>query len=103
MQHPLTEVARFCFVGMFNAQLAAAAGRRSIADSAELALYMRTPEFGERAARLEPRVREGITRGQPVPLRDIAAELALPIDLAVAWLDSLGVQLDVAIGGRGTA
>lgn len=103
MQHPLTEVAHFCFVGMFNAELAVAAKHRSAEETAELTSYMATPEFGERAAKLEPRVRAGITLGQPVPLLEIAAALQLPADLVVAWLARLGVPLDVAIGGRGSA
>ncbi len=99
----LSDVAQFCYAHMFKAQLAVIAGRRTPEENAELDAYMASPELGERAARLEPRVRAGITRGAPVPLHDIAAELNLPIDRAVAWLARLGVPLDIAIGGRGTA
>lgn len=103
MQPSLSDLAHYCDVGMFNAKLAVEAGRRGLVESTELAVYMESTKFGEVAARLEPRVRAGITLGQPVPLREIAAELELPVDLAVAWLSRLGVPLDVAIGGRGTA
>jgi hypothetical protein len=96
----LSTVAEFCTVGALNAQLVVAARRRSYRETADLIGYMESPEFAERVARLEPRVRAGITRGVPVPLKDIARELALPIDLVVSWLGKLGINPIVAIGGR---
>ena len=99
----LSEVAHYCHVGIINAHMEACARRRSHQETVDLRTYMAAAEFEERAARLEPRVRAGITRGVPVPLKDIAAELELPPDLAVEWLAKLGIDPIIAIGGRGFA
>ena len=103
MQPELSAVAEYCWVGIMNAHLVACAKRRSAEETMDLALWRASAEFAERAARLEPRVRAGITRGRPVPLKDIAAELRLPRDLAVEWLGKLGIDPIIAIGGRGFA
>jgi tRNA U34 5-methylaminomethyl-2-thiouridine-forming methyltransferase MnmC len=103
VQHPLSDLAHFCDVGVFNAEIALAASRRGPEESADLSAYLETPEFNELAARLEPRVRAGITCCARMPLADIAAELALPVDQAVAWLVRIGVPLEIAIDLRAAA
>ena len=99
----LNEVAHFCHVGIINAHMTACARRRGRQETADLIAHMSSPEFNVRAARLEPMVRAGIARGQPVPLKDIAAALALPPDLVVQWLGRLGIDPVIAVGGRGFA
>ena len=98
-----TALAEFCDVGIFEAQLVTTAGQRSAAEKMELAIYIETPEFGERAARLERWIRDSVADDRPVPLYDVMAALSLPIDLAAAWVSRLGVPLDIAIGGRARA
>lgn len=96
--HELSEASLACFEGIIAAQLAAAAGRRSIEEAVELSTYMRTAEFEARASRLEPLVHDVVAAGEPLPLPIIASQLELPTDIAVGWLRSIGVPLIVAIG-----
>jgi hypothetical protein len=103
VQHPLSAVDHYCDVGIVNALLTLAASHRTPAESAELSAYMATPEFLEVAARLESRVPADVTRCARMSLDDLAAELALPIDLAAQWLDRVGIPLDIAIDVRAAA
>jgi hypothetical protein len=96
----MTKLADFCDVGIFEAQLRVMACRRSPADNAELAHYMSTPEFGERAERLKPRLRDAIENDKPILAHDVAADLQIPIDRAVVLLKQLGIPLDHTIIGR---
>ncbi len=89
-----TELAEFCDVGIFEAQLTAMALRRSAEEKIELALWIETPEFNERAARLERHVAGG---ARPT-LYDVMAELELPIDLAAAWMGRHHLPIEVAMG-----
>ena len=104
MHSSLSEVARYSAVGIFEANVAVSACRCGVVESTELAVYMQSAEFNERAERLKLRICATLESGKPVLARDVAAELQLPLHLAVALLERLGIPLDhTIIGESGSA
>ena len=93
-----TALAEFCDVGIFQAQVTTLAGQRSAAERAEILLWTETAEFNQRAGRLERWIRNSVADDRPVPLYDVMAALALPLDLAAAWVSRLGLPVEVAMG-----
>jgi hypothetical protein len=58
-----------------------------------LADYEVLPEFRERAAALERRLRIMIALDRPVPLAQVAEELQVPTDVAASWVTVLAVAM----------
>ena len=79
-------IAQRCAVAKLDAELLTINRQRSEREASDLATYVATPEFQQRAAAVEARVRADITRCKSIVLREIANELQLPLDAAAAWI-----------------
>jgi hypothetical protein len=100
----MTALAADCYVAALEAQMAALARGRSYEKHVAITAHMESAEFQSAAAALEPRVRAGIAMGRPVLLREIAAALGVPPDIAVNWLvDRLGIPAEIALGSSADA